>query len=324
MAFYLGFDVCKSKLDVSLVNEQGIEQWYDIVPNSAEDIASFLLTVQGNYPDDEVISVVESTATYHYNLLEATSALMLPCRLLNPIVTKQQIKSTIRGKKTDRTDALIIARLGLRGEGRLYTFEPYMAAKALVRSMQKLGQLEGTLSRHSSHLTTQVRVRPSETATELLVGVRSSIVDARKQLYRELTTSTQGETYDLLQSIPGVGPYIAASLIGELQTMERFEKAGRLVAYAGLDLRVKQSGHTLNSTGHLTKRGSSYLRRSLFIAANVARQHDPYFRSLYDKKRNEGKSYTTATIAVARKLLLIVRAVWLSKKAYDVEVAMRG
>src|SRR4030088_672592 len=50
------------------------------------------------------------------------------------------------------------------------------------------------------------------------------IHDAQAQLYQELMASTQGETFQLLQSIPGVGPYIAASLIGELQTMERFTK----------------------------------------------------------------------------------------------------
>jgi transposase len=324
MIFFLGCDVCKSKLDVSLVNEQGIEQWYDIIPNDAAELAGFLLTLQGSYPEDEVHCVVESTACYHYPLLEAATAAGMPCRVINPIITRQQIKATVRGKKTDRTDALMIARLGLRGEGRLYVSEPYTAAKALVRSVQKLGQLNGSFARHETHLTGQAQAELSLVATELLDGIRTAIADARKQLYQELGVSVQGETFRVLQTIPGIGPYVAASIIGELQTMERFVKANRLVAYAGLDLRVKQSGHTLNSTGHLTKRGSSYLRRSLFIAASVARQYDPYFKSIYDKKRNEGKSYTTATIAVARKLLLIVRRIWLSGEGYDVEIATRG
>jgi len=324
MVFFLGCDVCKSKLDVSLVNEQGIEQWYDGVPNDVVEIAGFLLMLQGNYPDDEVQCVVESTACYHYPLLEATTALSIPCRVINPIITRQQIKATVRGKKTDRTDALMIARLGLRGEGRPYAPEPYIAAKALVRSVQKLGQLNGSFTRHETHLTGQAQAELSPVAAELLGGIRTAIAAARKQLYRELSVSVQGETFRLLQTIPGIGPYVAASIIGELQTMQRFTKANRLVAYAGLDLRIKQSGRTLNSAGHLTKRGSSYLRRSLFIAASVARQYDPYFKALYDKKRGEGKSYTVATIAVARKLLLVVRSIWLSGEGYDVKIAMKG
>ena len=129
--------------------------------------------------------------------------------------------------------------------------------------MQKLGQLDGSLARHNAHLTEQTGITISDEAAELLAGIRTAINEARDKLYQELARSVQGETYRLLQSIPGVGPYVAASLIGELQTMERFTKACRLVAYAGLDLKIRQSGHTLNSTGHLTKRGSSYLRRSL-------------------------------------------------------------
>jgi transposase len=98
--------------------------------------------------------------------------------------------------------------------------------------------------------------------------------------------------------------------------MQRFRTAHALTAYAGLDPKIRQSGHTINSTGRLTKRGSHYLRRSLFIAAGTARQHDPYFRALYDKKRSEGKPYTVAVCVVARKLLAVIRAVWLSGGEY--------
>lgn len=70
--------------------------------------------------------------------------------------------------------------------------------------------------------------------------------------------------------------------------------------------------------GKLTKRGSPHLRRSLFIAANVARRFDPNLQALYDKKRAEGKSYTVATCVVARKLVAIIHAVWLRQTPYKV------
>ena len=50
----------------------------------------------------------------------------------------------------------------------------------------------------------------------------------------------------------------------------------------------------------------------MFIAANIAKRHDAYFKALYDKKRAGGKPYTVANCAVARKLLLVARAVWMS------------
>ena len=152
------------------------------------------------------------------------------------------------------------------------------------------------------------------------MDVGKALEQAKKQLGKDLAVSAQGDVFRHLQTIPGVGPYIGASLIGEIQDMKRFKTAKALTAYAGLDPKIRQSGHALNHTGRLTKRGSSYLRRNLFIAAGVARQFDPYFKALYDKKRAEGKPYTVAVCIVARKLLAVVRAVWLSKADYDLKI----
>ena len=119
MSYFLGCDVAKTKIDISLINEQGIEQWAGKVPNNTATIAQLLLTIMGNYVGDELQCVVEATGQYHYAVTEAALVAGVGCRVYNPILTKQGIKQTVRGKKTDRTDALIIARMGLRGEGRL-------------------------------------------------------------------------------------------------------------------------------------------------------------------------------------------------------------
>jgi transposase len=151
-----------------------------------------------------------------------------------------------------------------------------------------------------------------------MLNIAEAIEAARKQLYQDMAVSADGEVFRLLQTIKGIGPYVAASLIGEIQDIRRFTSAKALTAYTGLDPKIRQSGKALNSTGRLTKRGSAHLRRSLFIAASVARRYDPQFKALYDKKRAEGKSYKVATCIVARKLLMVVRSVWLSGMNYYV------
>lgn len=318
--YFLGCDVSKRKLDVALVNAQGQELWSDTVANETETIATFLLTLAGAYPNETMVLVVESTGTYHLPFVETSAALSIPCLIYNPLITKSGIKSNVRGKKTDRTDALIIARMGLRGEGRLYTPEPFMTTKHYARSCQKLSILSSSFSQYKSHITDLLDGELAPDAIEVLDDIKQAIKTARAQLYKDLAESAKGPIFTRLQTIPGIGPFVASSLIGEIQTMERFTGAHALTAYAGLDPRIRQSGHTLNNTGRLTKRGSSYLRRSAFIAANVARQHDPKFKALYDKKRAEGKPYTVAVCVVSRKLLSIVRAVWLSEKGYDISL----
>ena len=212
----------------------------------------------------------------------------------------------------------MIARLGLRGEGRLYTPEPDRSTKHHARSAQKLSLFGTSFKHYHTHITSLLEDELSSEARDLMRGIAESITAARKQLYKDLAASARGEVFTRLQTVAGIGPYVAASVIGEVQDMERFTTSKALIAFAGLDPKIRQSGKALNSTGRLTKRGSTYLRRSVFIAANVARQHDPQFKALYDKKRSEGKSYTVATCVVARKLLTVVRSVWLSGQDYEI------
>lgn len=317
MRYFLGCDVAKAKLDVSLIDGNGVELWSDKVVNESIAIATILLTITGNYPNDELVVVVESTGCYHHPVTEASYAAKIGCLVYNPILTKQQINATVRGKKTDRSDATMIARLGLRGEGRLYTPEPFKVTKYHARSAQKLSVLASSFKRHHQHMSTLLGDELSTQAQDLLAGIQQAIGAAKKQLYQDMAASCEGRVFRRLQTITGIGPYVAASLVGEIQTMSRFKSAHALTAFAGFDPKIRQSGHTLNSTGRLTKRGSSYLRRSMFIAANVARRYDPNLKALYERKRAEGKSYTVAVCVIARKLLSIVRAVWLSEQPYD-------
>lgn len=316
--YYLGFDTAKAKLDWSLIDQRGIEQTYGQVANNEAAIAELLLTIAGNYPDELMCAVVESTSTYHYPLLEASNAVTVPCLVYNAILTKQQMKGTVRGKKTDRSDAFLVARVGWSGGGRLYTPEPYRATKHYARGAQKLSVLSSSFRQYQEHFTELLDGQLTHEARELLAGIQQAITDTRAQIYKDLSTSANGETFRLLQTIPGIGPYVAASLMGEIQVMERFSTDKALIAYAGLDPKIRQSGKALHVTGRLTKRGSTYLRRSLFIAANVSRQFDPQFKALYDKKRAEGKTYKQAQCAVARKLLRVTRSVWLSGEDYHI------
>ena len=322
--YVLGCDVSKLTVDMALVDGQSVVQWTDKVANETGALTAYFCTVAGACPDMTVQVAVEATGCYHYPVAEAAVAAGLGCVIYNPILTKQQIKSSVRGSKTDKTDAIHIARIGLRGDGRLYTPEVYLATKHYARSCQKLSILSTACKHYQSHLTDLLEAELSPLTKGLLQGVQDAITAAKEQLYKDLATSAKGDIFTRLQTIKGVGPYVAASLIGEIQDMKRFKTAKALTAYAGLDPRIRQSGHTLNSTGRLTKRGSSYLRRSIFLAANVARQHDPNLKAFYDKKRSEGKSYKVATVATARKLLTIVRAIWLSGQNYDERFAKRG
>ena len=119
-----------------------------------------------------------------------------------------------------------------------------------------------------------------------------------------------------IETIPGVGPVLGAIILSEIGDITRFKDASKLVAFAGIDPTVKQSGEFMGTKNKMSKRGSPYLRRAIWLAANVASFHDPVLSAYYNKKRQEGKHHFTAIGAVARKLLYIIHAVLRSNKPY--------
>lgn len=113
-----------------------------------------------------------------------------------------------------------------------------------------------------------------------------------------------------LTTITGIGPVIAGVIIGEIGDINRFERPNQLLAFAGMDATVHQSGDFLGAKSRISKRGSPYLRRALWHAAFVASSFDPDLSIYYKKLRARGKSHGTAVVAVSRKLVNIIFAVW--------------
>lgn len=119
-----------------------------------------------------------------------------------------------------------------------------------------------------------------------------------------------------ISTIPGIGPVCGAGILGEIGDIGHFEDASKLLAFAGCDPSVFESGEYIGSRAHLSKRGSPYLRWYLWIAADRARRFDPVLRAYYEKKRSEGKCHKVAVSAIVRKLCSIIFAVLRDKKPY--------
>ena len=120
-----------------------------------------------------------------------------------------------------------------------------------------------------------------------------------------------------ITTIPGVSTTTGAQIAAEIGDVRRFRNAASIVKYAGLNSGVDESGKYSAEGVPITKHGSPYLRRSLWLAANRARQYDPKLKEYYDKLRRKGKPHRVAVTAVARKLCHVVYAVMRDGKPYD-------
>lgn len=121
-----------------------------------------------------------------------------------------------------------------------------------------------------------------------------------------------------ITTIPGIGNVTAAVILGELGDVARFTSPSKLVAYAGLDATISQSGDFESTNNRMSKRGSPYLRRAIFTSAGIAAFHDPVFSAYYQKKRSEGKHHLVAVGAVARKLCNVIHYVLKNNEPYKV------
>lgn len=119
-----------------------------------------------------------------------------------------------------------------------------------------------------------------------------------------------------LCTITGIGPTLAAVILSEIGEITRFESSAKLAAFAGIDPSVKQSGEFTGTQNKMSKRGSPYLRRAIWMASTVAVMYDPAIKSFYDRKRSEGKSHMTSIGHVCRKMVSIIFAVMRDNTPY--------
>lgn len=223
--------------------------------------------------------------------------------------------SSIRKRKTDREDAVVIAKLLAQDEGTPVTAKDIRnPARVYGRALRKFTSLRTSCMMYLRTVEKRLGVVPPPCKDALI-----ALEKAQAAMFAHLAQETPVEDRRLLESIPGIGPKLSTLILSELGDITRFHSGDGLIAYAGLDPKIRQSGAALLSVGRMTKRGSPHLRRSLFLAANIARMHDPELKAFYEKKRREGKRHSAATCAAARKLTLRIFSVLKRKSEYKVK-----
>lgn len=142
------------------------------------------------------------------------------------------------------------------------------------------------------------------------------LLEEQRQQVDQAITQLMQQVPQHITSIPGVGSVTGAAILAEIGDIQRFATLDKLVAYAGIDASVYQSGAYEASEAHMSKRGSPYLRHALWNAATAALLHDASLKDYYQKKRDEGKHHGTALGAVCHKLLARIFVVLKEQRPY--------
>lgn len=157
---------------------------------------------------------------------------------------------------------------------------------------------------------------------DLILHMQDTLTDIRAQMHELARLSPH---YELLCSVPGIGEVTAAVILSEIGDISRFHSKKQLIAYAGLDPSVFQSGKFTAKNSKISKRGSPYLRKALYQAAfaGISKRSNGYankeLRTFYDRLIRNGKTSRLALTATSAKLLRMIFGMLISSSTFRYE-----
>ncbi len=295
---WMGIDVAKAWLDVARDGEERVER----LPNDAEGIAALVATLAARTPQ---LVVLEATGGYETAVTAALVAAGLAVAVVNPRQVRDFAKATGQLAKSDTLDARVLALFAARVQPPPRPL-PDVVAQELASLLARRRQLlEMRTAEQHRRPSLAPRLRPALDAH--VVWLSQQLAELDGEMDRTPRDSpVWREKEDLLRSIPGIGPVVARTLLGELPelgTLDRWEVA----ALAGVAPLNQDSGRRQGK--RRTWGGRAPVRAALYMAAVTATRCNPAIRALYTRLREAGKPAKVALVACMRKLLTIANAI---------------
>jgi transposase len=295
---FVGIDVSKDRLDVAVSPQEAVVA-FDNDDAGCEQLVSHLQTMA------VALIVLEATGGYEVAALAALTAAGLPARVVNPTHVRNFARSVGQLAKTDKLDALVIARYAqaVKPELRPLAGSEALELKALVTRRQ---QLLGIISqeRNRSRMAC-AKVAPSVSAS--IEFHKGQLAELDKDIDRFIRQSPGwSEKDDLLQENKGVGRVVSATLLAELPELGQLGRR-QISALVGVAPFNRDSGKLRG--GRCIWGGRAHIRAVLYMAAISASRTNPVIAPFYQRLLASGKKKKVALVACMRKLLVMLNAI---------------
>ena len=318
--FCVGIDVSAKTLDVAsrdakrrIVREK--------VDNETTAHGTLIRQLKKRAAGRVVRVVVESTGVYGLDLATALDAAGFEVMVANPRASANFAKANMQRSKTDRMDAAML--LEFAEQMKFRRWQAPSAEQLRVRMIaRRVHALMMTIrdEKNRLHAATQVAgtdiVRRSIRAT--IKAIEKQVGKLRAAALRLIQADqTMNRRYELLLSVKGIGRISAIAILSELSVLPAGMTDRQWVAHAGLDPRQFESGTSIKMPARISKRGNKYLRAALYLPARVACRFDPGVKSYATRLRTAGKKPLQIHVAVMRKLLHAIHAMFASGQEFD-------
>jgi len=294
---YVGIDVAKATLDVA-VHPTGA-RW--TTTHTEREVAGLVTRLT---PLQPALVVLEATGGLEGPLAGALAAAGLPVVVVNPRQVRDFAKATGTLAKTDALDAAVLAHFAaaVRPTPRPL---PDAATQALAALVTRRRQLVEMLTAERNRLGSAPRALRAEIQAHI-TWLQRRLGRLDDDLHEAIRTSPVWRAQDdLLQSVPGVGPVLARTLLASLPELGRLDRKA-IAALVGVAPLNRDSG-TFRGR-RMIWGGRAGVRAVLYMGTLVAVRHNPVLRAFYQRLRGVGKLPKVALTACMRKLLTILNA----------------
>jgi transposase len=296
---FVGIDVAKDKLDLARSDATEVRT----VVNDADGIASIVATLAAVRP---ATIVVEATGGLERPLMDALLDAGLPVALVHPGRVRYFAKGLGILSKTDRIDARVLLRFGQLAAPRLAEKQSKNQAElqALVVCRR---QLNVTRVQQANRLGATIASKPARRAVEAVIKTLDKQIERLDKQLRELIDADDDFKHldGLLQSVPGVGPTLSATLAAEMRELGDTDRR-QVGALAGIAPFNRDSGTMAGKRS--IRGGRTAVRCVLYMATVAAIQFNPVIRAFSDRLKRAGKANKVRIVACMRKLLTLLNA----------------
>jgi transposase len=276
------------------------------------------------FEEAELKIIMEATGVYHEHLAWYLHQTNFQVYIILPLRAKRYLQSLGVKSKNDKIDAQGLADMGLQQE--LNQWKPcsknILVLRSLTRQLQMLQESRTSFRNQlesATHLANCDRM-VIKNLKSLINTIEKDVGNLKKRIEQFIAEDeVLSRKYKLVEPIKGMGVITFATLVAETGGFELFESQKQLVSYAGYDVVENQSGKRIGKT-RISKQGNTHIRRILHLVSfNMVTYRVKSFTQLYERIYDRTKVKMKGYVAIQRKLLCLIYALWKNDSAFDPE-----
>lgn len=310
----LGIDISKDTFHVALLKGEKHSK-YQQFANNADGFTQLSQWLQ-RQGVEQVHACLEATSIYGHALAIYLHQHGHHASIVNPMRIKGYAKSQLVRTKSDRADAKLIAQfcrdlkpaLWQPSEAEVVTLQAYT---------RRLDALEQMLTQEKNRL----KITPVELKADIedhIAFLKEQVTSVKKRLLDHIQTHESLQyQHQLLTSIVGIGDSSAARVLAEIGSIQHFNSARQLAAFAGLTPQEHESGTSVRGKTRLCKIGNRRLRKTLYFPALHLMRRCPQMQPFCERLLAGGKPKMQVVGAVMHKLIRIIYGILKSGQPFD-------